>query len=107
MGFVRDRERPLALYPFTHDRALADRIVDDALAGGVSVNDTLLHFGVHALPFGGIGASGMGAIHGRAGFETFSKQLPVFRQSRWFAASDRLRPPYVGMVDRLIRWLAR
>ncbi|WP_166210870.1 coniferyl aldehyde dehydrogenase [Cognatiluteimonas telluris] len=107
IGFVRDRERPLALYPFTHDRALADRIVDDALAGGVSVNDTLLHFGVHALPFGGIGASGMGAIHGHAGFLAFSKQLPVFRQSRWFAASDRLRPPYVGMVDRLIRWLAR
>jgi coniferyl-aldehyde dehydrogenase len=107
IGFIRQRDRPLALYPFTHDRALLERLLTQTLAGGVSVNDTLLHFGVHALPFGGIGASGMGAIHGRAGFDTFSKQLPVFRQSRWFAASDRLRPPYVGMVDRLVRFLAK
>ena len=47
-----------------------------------------------------------GALHGRAGFETFSKQLPVFRQTRW-AITDRLRPPYVGVVDRAIRLLAR
>jgi coniferyl-aldehyde dehydrogenase len=107
IGFIRQRDRPLALYPFTHDRALLERLLSETLAGGVSVNDTLLHFGVHALPFGGVGASGMGAIHGHAGFLTFSKQLPVFRQSRWFAASDRLRPPYVGRVDRLIRFLAK
>jgi coniferyl-aldehyde dehydrogenase len=48
----------------------------------------------------------MGAIHGRAGFDTFSKQLPVFRQAR-MPASDWIRPPYRGVVDRMIRFLAK
>ncbi|MFL6591760.1 MAG: aldehyde dehydrogenase family protein [Luteimonas sp.] len=106
IDYVNGFERPLALYPFSRDRNLIERVLRDTLAGGVSVNDTLLHFGVHELPFGGIGASGSGAIHGRAGFDTFSKQLPVFRQRR-FAITDRLRPPYAGVVDRVLRLLAR
>jgi len=107
IDYVNGLDRPLALYPFSHDPAVVERVLQRTLAGGVSVNDTLLHFGVQGLPFGGIGPSGSGALHGRAGFETFSKLLPVFRQSRWFAATDRLRPPYVGAVDRMIRFLAR
>jgi len=106
IAYVNTHARPLALYPFSNDRAVVERILDGTLAGGISVNDTLLHFGVHGLPFGGIGPSGTGAIHGRAGFETFSKLLPVFRQSR-FAASDWIKPPYRGVVDRLVRLLAR
>lgn len=99
-------DRPLALYPFSHDRDAIDRIVGGTLAGGVTVNDTLMHFGAQGLPFGGIGPSGMGAIHGQAGFDTFSKLLPVFRQRR-FAVTDWLRPPYQGVIDRLIRALVR
>ena len=98
--------RPLALYPFSRDRRNIERILQHTHSGGVSVNDTLMHFGVHALPFGGIGASGMGALHGKAGFDTLSKQLPVFRQSR-FAASDWIKPPYRGRIDRMIRFLAK
>ena len=103
---VNARDRPLALYPFSNDNATVERILTQTLSGGVSVNDTLLHFGVHGLPFGGIGPSGQGAIHGRTGFDTFSKLLPVFRQSR-LAASDWIKPPYKGMVDRMIRLMAR
>lgn len=99
-------DRPLALYPFSNDAACVERIVSGTLAGGVTVNDTLLHFGAHDLPFGGVGPSGLGAIHGRHGFDTFSKLLPVFHQRR-FAASDWLKPPYRGRVDTLVRWLAR
>ncbi|KGQ19110.1 Aldehyde dehydrogenase [Lysobacter dokdonensis DS-58] len=106
LSYIGTHDRPLALYPFSNDRTTVERIVDATLAGGVAVNDTLMHFAVDALPFGGIGPSGMGAIHGRAGFETFSKLLPIFRQSRW-AATDLLRPPYAGFVDRLVRFLAR
>ena len=58
------------------------------------------------LPFGGIGPSGIGAIHGRNGFDTFSKLLPVFHQRR-LAASDLLKPPYRGKIDAMIRWLAK
>ncbi len=103
---VNARDRPLALYPFSHDGATVEHILAQTLSGGVSVNDTLLHFGVHGLPFGGIGPSGQGAIHGRTGFDTFSKLLPVFRQSR-LAASDWIKPPYTGIVDRMIRMLAK
>jgi coniferyl-aldehyde dehydrogenase len=106
LAYMGSHDRPLALYPFSNDRATVERIVDANLAGGVAVNDTLVHFAVDTLPFGGIGPSGMGAIHGKAGFDTFSKLLPVFRQSRW-AATDLLRPPYKGVVDRLVRFLSR
>ena len=106
IAYIATHDRPLALYPFSNDHASVERILDATLAGGVAVNDTLVHFAVDSLPFGGIGPSGMGAIHGRAGFDTFSKLLPVFRQSRW-AATDLLRPPYTGFVDRLVRFLAR
>ena len=103
---VNRTERPLALYPFSHDRASIERILADTLAGGVTVNDTLVHFGVHELPFGGVGPSGIGALHGQFGFDTFSKLLPVFLQSR-LAASDWIKPPYRGKVDALVRWLAK
>ena len=106
IAYINTHARPLALYPFSHDAATIERILDRTLSGGVTVNDTLMHFGVHGLPFGGIGPSGIGAIHGKAGFETFSKLLPVFRQSRW-AASDWIKPPYRGRIDRLVRFLAR
>ena len=99
-------ERPLALYPFGYRKADIERIVSGTLAGGVTVNDTLVHFGVHELPFGGIGPSGIGAIHGKAGFDAFSKALPVFRQRR-LAGSDWIKPPYRGRIDRMVRWLAK
>jgi coniferyl-aldehyde dehydrogenase len=105
IAFVRARGRPLALYPFGQDRAAIERILRETLAGGVTVNDTLLHFGIDALPFGGVGASGMGAYHGRAGFDAFSKQLPVLWQRRW-AGTDLLRPPY-ARIGRLLRLLTR
>ncbi len=95
------RDRPLALYPFSHDRATVERILDRVVAGGVTVNDTLLHFAADGLPFGGVGASGMGAYHGRAGFDAMSKLLPVLWQPRW-AATDMLRPPY-----RRAAWLVK
>ena len=102
---VEGRDRPLALYPFSHDRANVERILGRLVAGGVTVNDTLLHFAANALPFGGIGPSGMGQYHGRAGFDALTKAMPVLWQARW-SATDLLKPPYTGKVDQLIRWLA-
>ena len=105
IDYVNAHDRPLALYPFSHQRASVERILQRTLAGGVTVNDTLIHFGINSLPFGGIGASGMGAYHGRAGFDAFSKQLPIAWQARR-AGSDLLKPPY-AKVDRFIRMLVR
>ena len=102
---VNARDRPLALYPFSDDRGEVEAILRATLAGGVTVNDSLLHFGVSALPFGGIGPSGMGAYHGRAGFDAMSKPLPILWQPRR-AGSDLLKPPY-SKVARLIDFLVR
>ncbi|WP_368563075.1 coniferyl aldehyde dehydrogenase [Pseudoxanthomonas sp. UTMC 1351] len=105
IDYVNAHDRPLALYPFSHDRAEVEKILRSTLAGGVTVNDTVLHFGINALPFGGIGPSGMGAYHGRAGFDAFSKALPILWQSRR-AGSDLLKPPY-SRVQRFIDFIIR
>ena len=105
IAYINANDRPLALYPFSNDRAQVEQILSKTLSGGVTVNDTLLQFAVNALPFGGIGASGMGAYHGRAGFDAFSKRLPIVWQTR-LAGSDLLKPPY-SKVERFINLLLR
>ena len=67
---------------FERRRAPIDAVLARTHAGGVSVNDTLCHIAQHGLPFGGVGASGMGGYHGEAGFRTFSHMKPVFHQAR-------------------------
>jgi len=102
---VQGRDRPLALYVFSDERDVVERVLGQVVAGGVTVNDTLLHFAINRLPFGGVGPSGMGAYHGRAGFDAMSKQLPILWQARW-AATDLLKPPYskiAGLLRALVR----
>lgn len=98
-------DRPLALYPFSHNRAAVERLLHDTVAGGITVNDCLLHFAAEGLPFGGVGASGMGAYHGRAGFDAMSKALPILWQRR-ISATDWLKPPY-RPLQRLLALLVR
>lgn len=106
IAYINGRERPLALYHFSRNRAETERLLANTVAGGVCVNDTLYQYACSNLPFGGVGASGMGHYHGRDGFLTFSKAMPVLRQARWTLA-DRLRPPYHGLTARMIGWLLR
>ena len=103
---IQAQPRPLALYVFDDDARRAGRIIDAIPSGGVAHNDTVVQFAQTRLPFGGIGTSGMGHLHGHAGFLSFSKQLPVFRQSRW-SGLGLLRPPYGKLAERMLRWLAR
>ena len=106
VAFVNARPRPLALYHFDHDSARTRRVLAATLAGGVTVNDTVLHFAQSELPFGGVGPSGMGHYHGHAGFLTFSKQMPVLYQSRW-SSMAMLRPPYGRLANFVTRFLTR
>ena len=98
--YVNRRPRPLALYYFGEDEKQRDEVLNKTLSGGVSVNDTLLHVLIEELPFGGIGASGIGAYHGEIGFQTFSHRKGVFLQSR-FNGAKFLRPPF-GRVTALM-----
>ena len=102
VDYVKARDRPLALYPFTNDARLADMYIERIMSGGVSVNDALMHVAQHDIPFGGVGPSGMGHYHGYEGFLTFSKLRPVFYQAR-FSMMKFLAPPYGKMADRMIR----
>ncbi len=98
--------RPLALYPFTNDKSLQQLLLTRVMSGGVSINDALFHVGQEELPFGGVGASGMGHYHGHEGFLTFSKLRPVFHQSR-FSTAKLLAPPYGPLMDRLLKFLLK
>ena len=91
--FVRERPRPLAVYPFTRDAAKLATISAGTLSGGMSVNSVLMHCLQDDLPFGGVGPSGMGAYHGRDGFRRFSHARGVFRPGR-FSGFEFLAPPY-------------
>ena len=104
--FVNSRPRPLALYLFDHDRARVDSVLAKTTAGGVTVNDTLLHIAQESMPFGGVGPSGMGQYHGYEGFLAFSKMKPVFRQSRLNGAS-LFNPPYGPRTAKMIALLRR
>lgn len=98
--------RPLAFYPFTRDRRLARQLVDRVMSGGVAVNDTLYQVAQHDLPFGGVGASGMGHYHGFDGFLNFSKLRPVFEQAR-ISPMQLLWPPYGRLARLLLRLFTR
>jgi aldehyde dehydrogenase (NAD+) len=100
--FVTDRPKPLALYVFTEDDAVAERVLTETTSGGACVNATVFHFAVPGLPFGGVGESGMGAYHGRAGFETFSHRKGVLAKSTKLDPSLAY-PPYAGLKGRLLR----
>jgi coniferyl-aldehyde dehydrogenase len=104
--FINARPRPLAFYPFSRSPDTVQSLVDRVMSGGVSVNDALLHVGQHDLPFGGVGASGMGHYHGHDGFKTFSKLRPIFYQAR-FSGMRMLWPPYGRVTDAVLKYLAK
>jgi acyl-CoA reductase-like NAD-dependent aldehyde dehydrogenase len=103
---VNARPRPLALYYFDRSRSRIERILRETVAGGVTINDTILHIAQDHLPFGGVGHSGMGHYHGREGFETFSKKKSVFIQSP-VNTVGLFKPPYGRLFDTLVRFLIR
>lgn len=104
--FIRRRPKPLACYIFTRDSATEKRLLSGISAGGFCVNDTIVHLAVHSLPFGGVGNSGMGAYHGRAGFDTFSHAKPILRRSSLLDFPFRYAP-LSGWKQRVLRFFLK
>jgi len=100
------RPRPLSFYYFGNDPAHRGRTLRETIAGGVTVNYTLWHFAHEELPFGGVGASGIGAYHGEASFLCFTHRKAVFTQPR-YAATALLRPPYGATFEKVLALLRR
>jgi coniferyl-aldehyde dehydrogenase len=103
IDYINVRDRPLGLYYFGTDAAERDRVIDRTTAGGVTVNDVVMHFAQEELPFGGIGPAGMGAYHGHDGFREFSHRKSVFHQmKRDIGPLRMLRPPYGAGIAKFL-----
>jgi aldehyde dehydrogenase (NAD+) len=103
-AFVNSRPKPLVLYLFSNDRAAHERVLSSTTSGGAVINHTLMHEVIPALPFGGVGESGIGAYHGRASFETFSHRKSVLIKSTWPDLSLQY-PPYNESKQKWLRRL--
>ena len=107
IAYVNAKDRPLGFYVFTNDKAREEKLLYATLSGGVSINNCMLHVAQHDLPFGGVGASGMGQYHGFEGFVEFSKMRPVFTNPR-LSLLQLFYPPYRPrhrrLLDALLRW---
>ena len=106
IGYVNGKDRPLGFYVFTNDKAREEKLLYSTISGGVSVNNCMLHVAQHDMPFGGIGASGMGHYHGYEGFLEFSKLRPVFTNPR-LSLLHMFYPPYTAKHRRLLDLLIK
>jgi coniferyl-aldehyde dehydrogenase len=102
IAFINVRSHPLALYYFSNDTAEERQVLNRTTSGGVTVNDCMVHAFDHSLPFGGIGASGMGAYHGKQGFLTFGYARAIYRQSKTPQAELLFRPPFGESVKTFL-----
>jgi coniferyl-aldehyde dehydrogenase len=98
--------RPLALYYFGGDGEERLKVLEHTTSGNVTINDTVLHYAQDDLPFGGVGASGMGAYHGVEGFKSLSHAKGIFEQSRWNTAGA-LRAPFGWISNFVTHYLLR
>ena len=99
---LKTKEKPLALYLFTKNKKFEKKVLEELSFGGATINDTLMHFGNHHLPFGGVGYSGMGSYHGLHSFNTFSHEKGVVKRSTWVDLFIRY-PKYEESKLKLIK----
>ena len=100
LNYINDRDRPLAFYLFSNDKATQEKLFYGTLSGGVTVNNCVFHVLQHSIPFGGVGASGMGHYHGHEGFLEMSKLRPKFTFPK-VGKPDLFYPPYTQAHEKL------
>ncbi len=105
MQVVKQNPNPLAFYLFTKNKKTQKQWLDSVAFGGGCINNTDWHFSNPQLPFGGVGSSGMGAYHGKAGFDTFTRPKSVLKTPNWFDLYIKY-PPFKGRL-KLFKWLIR
>jgi coniferyl-aldehyde dehydrogenase len=106
IAYVNARPRPLALYYFGGDSDERRKVLSRTTSGNVTINGTIMHIAQDDLPFGGVGASGMGAYHGVEGFRALSHAKGIFEQGRWNSI-DSLRAPFGRRADALLKFFLR
>jgi len=103
---ISQYEKPLALYIFSTDKAFQKRMLRDFSFGGGCINDTMIYFANKRLPFGGVGHSGIGAYHGKYGFDTFSHKKPISKKANWLDIRMRYAPygNKLGILRKILKW---
>jgi aldehyde dehydrogenase (NAD+) len=108
INYFQNHDKPLTQYIFSNDKDFVKTVIKHSSSGSTVVNDTIMHFTDKYFPFGGVGASGIGAYHGYSSFETFSHFKAVMFRSRFINSSKFLRdPPYSEFKLKLARLLLK
>ncbi len=109
LDLINKKDKPLALYLFSQERKTIDNVLASTSSGGVCINDTVIHYFQHNLPFGGVNHSGIGKAHGIFGFKTFSNERAVLEQPTRFSAPQLMYPPYKSevqtLIDFTVKWI--
>jgi aldehyde dehydrogenase (NAD+) len=107
-NIISNYDKPLSLYVFSKNKQFTNKIINTYSFGGGAVNDPLIHFGNHRLPFGGVGASGIGAYHGKHGFDTFSHHKSVSKRGTWLDPPIRYAPykGKLGLLKKMFKWFS-
>jgi len=106
IAYINSKPKPLALYIYSKNKANINKIINNTRAGGTCINNNILHFSNHNLPFGGVNNSGIGKSHGFFGFKAFSNERSVLKQHT-FGVTELLFPPYTGFKEKLARFTVR
>ena len=107
-SYINAHPRPLSLYIFSQDQATQRQLLDNTISGSVCINDVMVQAGIEDLPFGGVGASGIGAYRGFDGFKTFSHARAVYKQG-WLNLQrlSGMVPPYGERTDKVLESMTR
>lgn len=103
---IESQPHPLALYLFSEDKAVQRKVLDRCHFGGGCLNDTIIHLATSAMPFGGVGESGMGGYHGKTGFEAFSHLRSIVDKKTWLDMPVRYQP-YTKAKDKMLRFFLK
>ena len=103
---VRHFEKPLACYIFSEDKQVQHRVLTTLPFGGATVNDVVIHLANNHMGFGGVGNSGMGAYHGKVGFDCFTHYKSTLRKGTWFELPVR-NPPFDDMKMKIVKMMMR
>ncbi len=112
INFINDRDKPLALYYFGENNQHKEKILNETSSGAFCINECIMHYMNHTLPFGGVGNSGYGAIHGKHGFNSCSHLKPVLDKSGYLGTLNAYPlscryPPYTEQKMKTMNFLAK
>jgi aldehyde dehydrogenase (NAD+) len=107
IALINSKPKPLALYLFSRDKKVREKILSETSSGGACVNDCGIHFLHHNLPFGGVNNSGIGKSHGHFGFLAFSNEKPVLQQKSGLTTVRAFYPPYTARSRKIMDWFLK